>query len=161
MAYGPRRPNIVFPSSTYEDGKNYKFSSYFYSMTLKFGVKLPRCWLCYSVGLNVVYCETCWLFADRQYLYYNTAWINGIDDWRHLTFKIDKNEKSSQHIDAIKIRYNWGKSYTIDKITEKQYSDEATYWREVLTRIIKVILSLTSGNIALRGYEHKNSDGMK
>lgn len=160
LAYGPCRPNIAFPSSAHEDGNTYKFSSYFYSMTLKSGIKVQRFWLCYSVGLNVAYCETCWLFANRQYSYYNTAWINGVDDWRHLTFKIDKHEKSIQHIDAGKIRYNWEKNFTIDKVTEKQYSDEATYWREVLTRIIKVILSLTAGNTALRGHEHKNNDGL-
>ncbi|KAL4082839.1 hypothetical protein QTP88_029495 [Uroleucon formosanum] len=53
--------------------------------------------------------------------------------------KIDLHEKSIQHIDAIK----------------QQYSNEATYWRNVLKRIIKIILFLTSGNTALRGHEHK------
>jgi len=30
-----------------------------------------------------------------------------------------------------KILYNRKQHYTIDKVTEKQYSDEATFWREV------------------------------
>lgn len=41
-------------------------------------------------------------------------------------------------------------------VTERQYSEEATFWRNVLHRIIKIILYLTSGNTALRGHEHKN-----
>jgi len=43
----------------------------------------------------------------------------------------------------------------INKWTEQQYSNEAAYWRNVLKRIIKIILFLTSSNTALRGYEHK------
>jgi len=39
-----------FPRSAHEDGNAYKFSYYFYSMTLKSGIKVQRFWLCYSVG---------------------------------------------------------------------------------------------------------------
>ncbi|XP_025199559.1 uncharacterized protein LOC112597649 [Melanaphis sacchari] len=72
----------------------------------------------------------------------------------HITCKY-LHEKSIQHIDAIKVRCIWEKNETIDKLTEQQYSNEAAYWRNVLKRIIKIILFLTSGNTALRGHEHK------
>jgi len=40
------------------------------------------------------YCESCWLFADRKHSYFKSNWINGIDDWQHLTLKINKHESA-------------------------------------------------------------------
>ncbi|KAL4127552.1 hypothetical protein QTP88_011719 [Uroleucon formosanum] len=155
MSYGPRRLKIVFPITKREDGSSYHFSSYYYEQTLKSGVIVPRLWLCYSVGLDCVYCETCWLFANRHYSYFQKAWINGVNDWLNLTNKITTHEKSLQHIEASKTRALWKQNETIDKISERQYSEEALFWRNVLERIIKIIIFLTTGNTALRGHEHK------
>lgn len=155
LAYGSCRPTIQFPYTEHENGKSYRFSKHYYFMKLKSGLSVPRKWLCYSVGLDVVYCETCWLFANRGYSYFNPSWVNGVNNWHCLSAKIDLHEKSIQHIDAIKVRCIWEKNETIDKLTEQQYSNEAAYWRNVLKRIIKIILFLTSGNTALRGHEHK------
>ncbi|KAL4091822.1 hypothetical protein QTP88_026444 [Uroleucon formosanum] len=155
MSYGPRRPKIVFPIIKREDGSSYHFSSYYYEQTLKSGVIVPRLWLCYSVGLDCVYCETCWLFANRHYSYFQKAWINGVNDWPNLTNKITTHEKSLQHIEASKTRALWKQNETIDKISERQYSEEALFWRNVLERIIKIIIFLTAGNTVLRGHEHK------
>lgn len=57
-----------------------------------------------------------------------------------------------------KVRVLWVNNETIDKKTERQYSEKATFWRKVLHRIIKIILHLTSGNTALRGHEQKNNN---
>lgn len=135
--------------------KTRKFSTDYYFMTSKSGIKIPRLWLCYSVELNKSYCESCWLFADRNYPYFKYSWIEGINDWQHLSQKIAKHEKSIQHIEAVKLRTIWIKNQTIDVNLEKQISVEAKFWRDVLTRIIKIILFLTAGNTALRGNEGK------
>ena len=45
------------------------------------------------------------------------------------------------------------KNQTIDVNIEKLYSQEAMLWRNVLKRIIKIILCLTAGNSGLRGNE--------
>ncbi|KAL4150110.1 hypothetical protein QTP88_003947 [Uroleucon formosanum] len=79
----------------------------------------------------------------------------GVNDWPNLTNKITTHEKSLQHIEANKTRALWKQNETIDKISERQYSEEALFWRNVLERIIKIILFLTAGNTALRGHEHK------
>jgi len=81
--------------------------------------------------------------------------IKGIKYWQHLSQKIAKHEKSIQHIEAVKLRTIWIKNQTIDVNLEKQISVEAKFWRDVLTRIIKIILFLTAGNTALRGNEGK------
>ncbi|KAL4149653.1 hypothetical protein QTP88_003545 [Uroleucon formosanum] len=98
---------------------------------------------------------TCWVFANCHYSYFQKAWINGVNDWPNLTNKITTHEKSLQHIEASKTRALWKQNETIDKISERQYSEEALFWRNVLERIIKIILFLTAGNTALRGHEHK------
>jgi len=121
----------------------------------KSGNKIPRTWLCYSIVLNNIYCETCWLFADRSYKHYNATWVYGIDDWQHASQKIYTHDTSVQHIEAIKIRCLWAKNQVIEKELENQISEEAAYWRSVLERIIRIILHLTAGNNALRGSEKK------
>lgn len=135
--------------------KTRKFSTDYYFMTSKSGIKIPRLWLCYSVELNKSYCESCWLFADRNYPYYKYSWIEGINDWQHLFQKIAWHEKLIQHIEAVKLRTIWIKNQAIDINLEKQISVEAKFWRDVFTRIIKIILFLTAGNTALRGNEGK------
>lgn len=114
----------------------------------KSGKKIPRNWPCYSIILNKINCETCWLFADRFYKHYNSTWIYGIVDWQHVSQKICAHETSVQQIEAIKIRCIWGKNEVIEKELENQISEEAAFWRSVLERIIRIILHLTAGNNA-------------
>ena len=108
--YGPCKPNIEFP----QNEKHRKFSSDYYFTMSKSGNKIPRTWLCYSIILNKIYCETCWLFADRSYKHYNSTWVYGIDDWQHASQKIYTHDTSVQHIEAIKIRCLWAKNQVIE-----------------------------------------------
>lgn len=149
LRFGPCKPNITFPGNA--DGKHFS-TSYYFLMT-KSGSKIPRSWLCYSIRLDKAYCETCWLFADRSYSNYKSQWVDGTDDWNHLSQSIQRHECSVQHLNANKLRSLWVKNHTIDKELEKQYTAEAMKWRSILKRVIKIILSLTAGNCALRGNE--------
>ncbi|KAL4127162.1 hypothetical protein QTP88_011360 [Uroleucon formosanum] len=149
LLFGPCKPDINFPINS--DGK--RFSTSYYYLTTKSGTKIPRLWLCYSVRLDKSYCETCWLFADRGYSKFKSDWIDGINDWNHLSQCIQRHECSIQHLDATKLRSICAKTHTIDAELEKQYSDEAMKWRNILKRLIKIILYLTAGNSALRGNE--------
>jgi len=83
ILFGPCKPNIKFPVNavTNFDDSNAKqrtFSSQYYFVMNPTGIKIPRSWLCYSVDLNRVYCESCWLFADRKYPKFN---LNCLNDW--------------------------------------------------------------------------------
>ncbi|KAL4083607.1 hypothetical protein QTP88_028923 [Uroleucon formosanum] len=69
--------------------------------------------------------------------------------------KINIHEFSLSHLNAMKVRSTWTKNLTIDKEFETQISKEAKFWRDILTRIVKIILTLTAGNTALRGNEGK------
>ncbi|KAL4153437.1 hypothetical protein QTP88_001270 [Uroleucon formosanum] len=164
MSYGPCRPIINFPYSPDGSGILRKFSASYYNMTTKSGLQIPRLWLCYSILLNRVYCETCWLFANRSQKGFKNNWIVGINDWHHMNDKINDHEKSQTHIYASSVRLHWSENKTINRHTEEQISKEADFWKNVLTRIIKIILYLTEGNTALRGNEgsrknKSNSEG--
>ncbi|XP_060853519.1 zinc finger MYM-type protein 1-like [Rhopalosiphum padi] len=148
LKFGSCRPSIEFPRT-----ENRCFSLHYYYMVTKGGLKIPRDWLCYSVLLDVAYCETCWLFADRMSGKFNKEWIEGVSDWQHLSQSIQRHEASIQHLYASKVRSLWIKNQTIDINIENQYSQEAMLWRNVLKRIIKIILCLTAGNSGLRGNE--------
>lgn len=162
IAFGPCKPDIKFPlDSTWcqdnENKKCRKFSVEYYFTTNLAGQKIPRSWLCYSVILDKAYCESCWLFSDRTHPYFKSNWIKGINDWRHLSQKINKHEISIQHIESVKLRTIWVKNQTIDQSIEDQISKEAQQWRDILTRLIKIILFLTAGNTAHRGNEGKST----
>jgi len=151
LKYGPCKPEIDFPVN---DSKR-KFSKIYYYVKLKNGTIIPRPWLCYSVIWDMVYCETCWLFSDKNNCNLKKEWVEGINDWQHLSQKINIHEFSLSHLNAMKVRSTWTKNLTIDKEFETQISKEAKFWRDILTRIVKIILTLTAGNTALRGNEGK------
>lgn len=149
LNFGPCKPTTNFPSNIH--GR--QFSTQYYQVTMKSGLKIPRRWLCYSIVLDKAYCEICWLFANRTYGNFKSEWINGINDRQHLSQCIQRHETSIQHFDALKVHNLWVKNQTVDANLERQYSEEATKWRNVLKRLIQIILTITSGNTALRGNE--------
>lgn len=144
-------------TGTNENKKCRKFSVEYYFTTNLSGQKILRSWLCYSVILDKAYYESCWLFSDRTHPYFKSNWIKGINDWRHLSQKINKYEISIQHMEVVKLRTIWVKNQTIDQSIEDQISKEAQQWRDILTRLIKIILFLTAGNTAFRGNEGKST----
>ncbi|XP_025197435.1 uncharacterized protein LOC112596156 [Melanaphis sacchari] len=151
LKYGPCKPEIDFPLN---DSKR-KFSKIYYYVKLKNGTLIPRPWLCYFVIWDMVYCETCWIFSGKNNCNLKKEWVEGINDWQHLSQKINIHESSLSHLNAIKVRTMWTKNLTINKEFETQISKEVKFWRDILTRIVKIILTLTAGNTALRGNEEK------
>lgn len=71
LLFGSCKPSIEFE----RDDKNRSFSLSYYNMITKTGSKIPRSWLCYSVILKKAYCESCWLFANRNNSNYRSEWF--------------------------------------------------------------------------------------
>ncbi|KAE9521912.1 hypothetical protein AGLY_017719 [Aphis glycines] len=128
IAFGPCKPVIEFPKNN--DCR--KFSSDFYFVSAWSGSKIPC---------------SCTAFKSE--------WINGINDWKHISQSIQPHEISTQHLESTNMWIIWMKNRTIDKEIEIQYSKKAKFWSNILLRLIKIILSLTAGNIALR--EHRGN----
>lgn len=151
LQHDPCQPEMKFP----DNAKGRHFSVTYYFMRTATGQSIRRTWLCYSPSLQKVYCENCWLFGDRGSPHFRPEWVNGIDDWQHLTQKIVRHETSITHIQAMKSRMDYSENKTILAAMDKQIIQEADRWKQVLRRIFKVILSLCSSNNALRGHKEK------
>ncbi|XP_043482137.1 zinc finger MYM-type protein 1-like [Leptopilina heterotoma] len=149
ISNGSCRPAGPFPKNK---ETNSHFSSYFYEMTNKAGVKIPRTWLCYSMILDCAYCEACWLFADRGQPNFQLTWIDGVSNWTKLSNKIKLHESSKIHFDACILFELWRDKKNINNYLEEQTLKENNFWRNVLHRIINVILTLSTCNLPFRGH---------
>ena len=69
VRYGPCQPLISFPPN--EKGRRFPVDYYF--AKTKTGIKIKRQWLCDSVLTNKVYCEFCWLFANRNSVHFRSG----------------------------------------------------------------------------------------
>uniref|UniRef100_A0A3B3YLV2 DUF4371 domain-containing protein n=1 Tax=Poecilia mexicana TaxID=48701 RepID=A0A3B3YLV2_9TELE len=145
LKMGPCRPKFPFPT----DINNRSFSESYYTSTNKVGMKFPRSWMCYSPKLDCCYCEPCWLFANRNAAYYNSAWVNGIRDWKHLSAKVEKHESTQIHLGACIVYEQWKLNSTMHAEMEKN----------VRNRIVNVTLTLTSCNLPFRGHREVLGQG--
>lgn len=147
LDYGVCQFSGPFPVQV--DGR--KFSADHYVKNLK-GQKLRRTWLGYSPSKHLAYCQTCWLFADRANPSFKPNWVDGIEITKHVSEKIKAHEESRIHVDAAKAQSFFLKS-PLEAELRKQLEAEKNFWRQVLRRIFRIVLSLASGNTALRGHK--------
>ena len=63
IGHGPCRPKCEV-NFVNEHGKANFFPSYYYRR--QDNIEVSRQWLCYSPSLQKPYCETCWLFVERD-----------------------------------------------------------------------------------------------
>ena len=152
LRQGPCKPTGPFP----KDGNKRSFSTSFYFKTNETTNQvIPRQWLCYSQKLDSVYCEHCWLFAERDSTYFRSAWVTGIKDWQGLSKKIKAHESSEVHMKACVTYDCWKNGLTLSKVADEMSKREVSYWTSVLTRVTDVTLTLASCNLAFRGHREK------
>lgn len=156
ISQGSCKPKGIFPRDEKQGGRC--FSETYYTMKTKAGISIPRVWLCYSPKLDSVYCEPCWLFADRNSNAYNAAWVTGVRDWRHLTDKISTHEKSQQHLNACIVFQHWRTHGTVDEENEREILKAKNFWRQVLDRLINITLTMSMCNLPFRGHREVLGD---
>jgi len=156
VEHGSCRPLGPFPRNIML-GRQYKhsFSESYYNMKTQAGIQIPVTWLCYSPLLDAAYCEPCWLFANRADPGYRAAWSSGIRDWRDLSRKIAEHSTCSIHVVACMTYDQWKRHETIDKKLASEIRRERNTWRQVLTRVFKVTLSLVANSQSFRGHREK------
>jgi hypothetical protein len=131
-----------------------------YTFRTRNQLEIRRSWLCYSPSLQKPYCEVCWLFHHNPK---KRNWIDGAtksnprDGWKK---RICEHERSDDHIAATRVYHAWKEHRRIDQATENTIRREHNVWRQVLMRLINIILTLSVMAIAFRGHTEKIGDGV-
>ena len=98
-----------------------------------------------------MYCFSCKLFSTSDYDLATT----GCNDWQHIGTILAKHEVSSKHLESMltlkQMIVAEKKRQSISSLFTSQYTIQVTYWRNVLRRILDIIIFLAQHNIALRG----------
>ncbi|KAJ8868379.1 hypothetical protein PR048_029895 [Dryococelus australis] len=118
----------------------------------KTGKEMARSYIHYSVTNDRLCCFCCWLFSKTSDPNLDPAFSRvGVCNWRKIHVKVVKHEKSFLHRNAL-ISWRMVCSNTlIDGDLLQQHEQEVTNWKNILRRIIDVILFLSAQSLAFRG----------
>lgn len=147
ISHGPCRPSNA-------DKRIQKHFAFY----TKGNLKIEREWLCYSPTLEKAYCEVCWLFGNRNNHAFRTEWVRGVtDDHKKSGFlkRIKTHEQSETHISAARVYQQWKSEKRMDEQLASRIQEETNVWRQVISRVIDIILTMSSMCIALRGHREK------
>lgn len=147
-----------------DDGRS--FSTFHYFRRLPNGEHIKRTWIIYSKSSDSVFCFCCKLFNNGL----GSLATNGNNDWKNISNILKRHEKSPIHKKSyedwkeLEARFKSGK--TIDDINQSNIKIETEHWKNVLKRIIALIKTISSQNLALRGksdklYSHNNGNFLK
>jgi len=89
-----------------------------------------------------IYCESCWLFADRRSSNFRSDWIKGLNDWKHLSEKIKIHQQSQVHIEAVIVQQRWKRGECIDEALDEQFREGRNMWIKVLHCLMDIGLTL-------------------
>ncbi|XP_027842408.2 zinc finger MYM-type protein 1-like [Aphis gossypii] len=141
----------TFPINT----RGRSFSSFHYFRRLPNGERIKRSWIIYSKSSDSVFCFCCKLFNIGVV----SLTTNGNNDWKNISNILNRHETSTSHKKAyqnwkeLETRCKRGK--TIDNINEANLKIETEHWKNILRRIIELIKTLSSQNLAFRGKSDK------
>ena len=118
-----------------------------FTRTLRNGEKVPREWLVYSPSTGNVYCFFCKPFGNGSSAFTHS----GYSDWKHSVEQVEMHKAGQSHRNATLTWLARTQVRGIDAELLDQFRDEASYWREVLRRIVAVIMFLSERGLAFRG----------
>lgn len=110
-------------------------------------VLINRSWLFFSPKTGRLYCFFCKLFNAED-----SHFTEGFCDWKHAAERLNSHETSSTHLNSQASFKNLKKERDLlDMQLTKQIQDSTEYWRQVLRRVVNVIVHLGSRSLAFRG----------
>lgn len=125
-----------------------KCQASFFVRKAKNGDVIKRSWLCFSPSNGKVYCYVCKLFSTVHSHFTD----DGFCDWKNATSRLIDHETSKAHLNAVIVFAGRVKEIgQIDQELTRQAEDVAKYWREVLRRLISVIVFISERGLAIRG----------
>lgn len=125
-----------------------KCQTSFFLRKTRNGEIIKRTWLCFSPSNGHVYCYVCKLFSRTRSQFTH----GGYCDWKNAAGRLLEHEISKNHLNAvIDFECRSKEVGRIDQELTRQASDAAKYWREVLRRLISVIVFISERGLAFRG----------
>lgn len=156
------QPDFIFPKN--KDGRAFHTSLNF--KILPNGEKIQRNWVVYSEQKNAVFCFACKLFGQKSM----KIATEGVTDWSNINSTLKSHENSSDHTQCMlkwkELDMRLKKNKAIDHQELALLEVKKKRWRDVLTRLLAVTLSLASRNLSFRGssqrlYEPDNGNFLK
>ncbi|XP_065645449.1 uncharacterized protein LOC136075929 [Hydra vulgaris] len=111
------------------------------------GEIINRTFLIYSESKGSIFCAPCYLFGGTT----SFATV-GFSDWKKGEEKIKRHE-NSQHRKLCVMNMK-GRKEVLNRVDQKlknQVETEINYWKNVLTRVVAVVKSLSSRGMSFRG----------
>lgn len=120
----------------------------FFKRKLKNGDEKSREWLCFSPSLGKLFCFYCKL----QNLSNSQFCTEGYYDWKNAATRLVQHEMSESHSQARRpFLTRLDQRSILECQLRKQIDDEKHYWREILKRLIAVIVHLCIRGKPFRG----------
>ncbi|XP_065642178.1 zinc finger MYM-type protein 1-like [Hydra vulgaris] len=115
--------------------------------TLVNGEKINRTFLIYSESKGSIFCAPCYLFGGTT----SFATV-GFSDWKKGEEKIKRHENSQHHkLCVMNMKERKEVLNRVDQKLKYQVETEINYWKNVLTRVVAVVKSLSSRGMSFRG----------
>ncbi|CAN7949841.1 unnamed protein product [Ixodes pacificus] len=154
-----RNKDGPFPAVKREAGKGKTFSShltkFWFYKTSADGSQVPRTWMVYSKSTNSIYCFCCKLFGEGKAP--ASSFITGFNSWWKLNPKVGEHESSESHMSCYEqwrtLDVNLKHDRTIDAALQREKEAERKRWRDILHRLLEVVLFLAKMNLPFRGHK--------
>lgn len=112
------------------------------------GEIIKRSWHCFSPSDGHIYCFVCKLFSQTRTQFTH----GGYCDWKNAANRLMEHETSKNHLNAVINFARRSKEVGhMDIKLAQQAEDVARYWREVLKRLIRVIIFISERGLSFRG----------
>nr|XP_004208910.2 zinc finger MYM-type protein 5-like [Hydra vulgaris] len=152
---------IAHPTKFPKDALPKSFPRTLFHIAMPNGEKIPRDWLTWSETKNALYCFPYRLFSKmpethRSALSLPTGYSKPKDNkWKKLYEKVPHHQSSSGHkmcyVEWRRLEENLRDNTTINFLLNDNIKTEVERWRQILRRVLDVILFLGERGLAFRG----------
>ncbi|XP_050535007.1 uncharacterized protein LOC126902026 [Daktulosphaira vitifoliae] len=112
------------------------------------GEIIKRSWLCFSPFNGSIFCFVCKLISKTRSQFIH----GGSCDWKHADNRLISHETFKDHLNSvINLAIRSKELGRIDNELIKQNEEVKSYWRNIIKRLVSVIIFICERDLALRG----------
>jgi hypothetical protein len=143
----------AFPVDIASDSENHQFPFRLLHKILQNGEKIERDWIWWSFESSAIFCAPC-LLQNKESNVFTKGWSIH-KGWRNLKDKIPLHESTEKHkhsyVSWKNAIFQSANDKTVDNVLIKQLNAETEKWKEILKRVLDVILFLSERGLAFQG----------